>query len=355
LPGQLALGRGTLSAGTPLPNGNAVNGQLLFRQTTNLNTSCIVCHTLPAGLGSDMRFNGFQWVQVPLGGNQAHHTALVELERSLALPFKVQHLRNMFDKFGMDLARTNSRAGFGFSHDGSVDSLTRFIQDAFGVNDDKSTADLVAFLFAFTGSDLTAGSVFDVNRSPGLASLDTAAAAGRQITISNSASVPLVDSMITLANSSSSRVDLIVKGFKDGLPRGFFYDRTTGTFQSDRLSESYLPAALRTFAASGSEQTYTLVPRGAGRRAAIDRNADGLLDRDEMDQTVSRLALTGNSAAIRWDAVAGFGYRVQYKDDLDDNNWIDLAGAVAATNGPGVVADGFITNRTRFYRVVPLP
>src|SRR5205807_49523 len=62
-----------------------------------------------------------------------------------------------------------------------------------------------------------------------------------------------------------------------------FFDRTTGNFQSDRQAEVFSPATLQAFAASGSEQTYTVVPRGTGRRIGIDRDADGYLDRDELD------------------------------------------------------------------------
>jgi hypothetical protein len=87
LPGQVALGRGTLAAGAPLPNGNAQNGEGLFRQTT-APLDCIVCHTLPTGLGTDRQFiNGF-WRQVALGANSAHHIASVELERTAGLPFR---------------------------------------------------------------------------------------------------------------------------------------------------------------------------------------------------------------------------------------------------------------------------
>ena len=195
IPGQLALGRGTLPAGAQLPNGNAQTGQLLFRQTTDLTSSCIICHTLPTGLGTDQRFTGGLWNPVALGANSNHHIALIELPRASNLPFKVPSLRNVFDKFGMDVTHTNSRSGFGFSHDGSVDSLTRFIQDGFGITNDKTTADLVAFLISFTGSDLLSGSSVDVNRSPGVASLDTPASVGRQVILSNAAPVPLLDSM----------------------------------------------------------------------------------------------------------------------------------------------------------------
>ena len=283
LPGQFALGRGALPAGTQLPNGNAVNGQLLFRQTTNLTTSCVTCHTTPTGLGTDMHFTGFSWAQFPLGTNSAHHIALIELERANNLPFKVPSLRNVFDKFGMDLLHTNSRSGFGFFHDGSVDTVTRFIQNGFDFTSDQQTADLDAFLLSFSGSDLTAGSLTDRNRSPGVASLDTPAAVGRQITVNNSNGVALITNMIALANSSTSRVDLIVKGFEGGLARGWFYNRTNGLFQSDRIAETESPTALRALAAAGAEQTYTVVPRGTGWRMGIDRDADGYPDRDELD------------------------------------------------------------------------
>ena len=93
----------------------------------------------------------------------------------------------------------------------------------------------------------------------------------------------LIDTMVALANSSTSRVDLVVKGLKDGLPRGWFFDRTAAKFLSDRQSEVYSSDALRALAAPGSEQTYTLVPAGCGRRIGIDRDADGYLDRDELD------------------------------------------------------------------------
>jgi DNA-binding beta-propeller fold protein YncE len=282
LPGQFALGRGQLAVGAPLPNGNAQNGQTIFRQTV-APTDCIVCHTLPTGLGTDMHFNGIQWQPVPLGSNAAHHVASIELERTAGLPFKIPSLRNLYDKFGMDLAHTNSRAGFGFFHDGGVDTLVRFIQDAFVITNDQTTADLTAFLFSFTGSDLIPGSVTDGNRSPGVSSLDTPASVGRQLTINSSNRVALLDSMIALANSSTSRVDLVAKGFKGGLARGWFFDRTTGNFQSDRFLETYSPDSLRGLAALGSEQTYTVVPRGTGKRIGIDEDGDGYLDRDELD------------------------------------------------------------------------
>ncbi len=71
----------------------------------------------------------------------------------------------------------------------------------------------------------------------------------------------------------------------DGLPRGFLLDPTSGTFRSDRASETPLTdAALRALAAvDGQDVTYTCAPPGEGRRLALDRDDDGVFDRDEID------------------------------------------------------------------------
>ncbi len=281
LAGHVALGHGTLPAGSQLPNANAVNGQTRFRVSGN--TGCIHCHTLPAGLGTDLRWTGSQWTTLATGPKGEHHVAFAAIERSSILPFKIQSLRNLYDKVGMDFTKTSNRAGFGFFHDGSVDTLVRFVQDGFDLRTDQETADMVAFLLAFTGSDLLAGSSFDRDRAPGLASKDTHAAVGRQMTINNSNTVPLIDTLIALATPTTSRIDLIAKGFQDGLPRGWFYNRTNALFQADRAAETLTSAGLRQLAAVGSELTYTVVPRDSGRRIGIDRDDDGYFDRDELD------------------------------------------------------------------------
>ena len=337
LPGQFVLGRGALPAGAPLPNGNPQNGQLLFRQTANPATSCTLCHTLPTGLGTDLRFNGISWVQVPLGTNSEHHIALIQLERSNQLPFKIPQLRNLFDKLGMDLLHTNSRAGFGLTHDGSVDSPVRFVQDAFGFTNDQQTADLVAFLFSFTGSGLIPGSSFDINHSPGVSSLDTPAAVGRQITINDPAPVPLISNMIALASSSPATVDLIVKGFENGESRGWFYDRTNGLFQSDRLAEAESPADLLALAAVGSEQTYTVVPLGSGRRLGIDEDAGGYLDRDALDNGVdpdNPLSLANGGPVL-----SGITNQMAL-----DGQLLSLAIAATGPNIPGQIFTYSLTN-----------
>src|SRR6185295_18742611 len=86
-----------------------------------------------------------------------------------------------------------------------------------------------------------------------------------------------------LARGPTNRVDLVVKGPRAGLNRGWYFDRATGQFQSDRKGESLLPDDLRSLASTDNELTYTVVPRGSGRRIGIDRDDDGFYDRDETD------------------------------------------------------------------------
>ena len=281
LAGHFALGHGALAAGKQLPNGNARAGLNRFRLAGN--DGCTHCHTLPSGIGPDLTWTGSQWRQFPVGANGQHHAAFIALQRSSELPFKISQLRNLYDKVGMDLFHASSQNGFGFFHDGSVDSLTRFVQDSFDFRDDQETADVVAFLLSFTGSDLPLGTPTDPDRPPGLPSKDAPAAVGKQLTIVSPASVPLLTSMINLAASPTGRVDLVAHGAKNGTNRGWVFDRTTRQFQSDRNGEMISPDGLRLLADAEAPLTYTVVPRGSGPRIGVDRDEDGYFDRTELE------------------------------------------------------------------------
>jgi len=181
----------------------------------------------------------------------------------------------------MDLRRTNSIAGFGFSHDGSVDSLPRFIQDASLLQ--RSTDSRSGRISSvFDRSDLTAGALNDPNRSPGCPPRYS----GRGWPANyreHFRQCSLLDSMVALANSNTSRVDLIVKGFENGLPRGWFYDRTTGNFQSDRqrkLNRQQRCAHWPQPAPSRPIPSFRAEPDSEW---ALIADGDSYLDRDELD------------------------------------------------------------------------
>src|SRR5438552_13595607 len=266
LSGHVALGENLLPAGEPLPNGNALAGFGVFNQSANF---CITCHSSPTGLG----FDSIEGKPIPVGLNGEHHFPLAfRLEGPLRS--KIAQFRNLADKIGMDGTAMQSRAGFGFGHDGSVDSLTRFLNGV-RVVEDRDVADLIAFLLSVSGSDTGAPEALPDSSPP--------AAVGRHLTLVSSERPALFDAMLALARSPTSRVDLIAKGFKNGITRGWFYQRETGQFQSDRQQEAILPEELLALAQPGNEITFTIVSRGSGIRIGIDRDLDGVLDRDELD------------------------------------------------------------------------
>jgi hypothetical protein len=279
LPGHFAPGRFS-PAGTPLPAGNAVEGLRLYR-TANLDGGvpgfqCVSCHTLPVGVGPDVRVVGIGVVPAPVGPNGERHHSLVSVDGSTNVSVKIPQLRTLYERVGLELTRQRSLAGYGFLHDGSIDSLARFVAEpVFAVESDQEIADLVAFLLAFSGSDLPTGSMTTLTELPGPAGLDTHAAVGFQATLDGVRAEPRLDEMRALADASA--VDLVAKG--NG--RGWFYD--AGVFQSDRNGETATWGEVLALAGPGTEITLTLVPEGTGRRLGIDRDDDRYGDATEAD------------------------------------------------------------------------
>jgi len=291
LPGHYTTGRFG-PAGLPLPNGDATRGLTLYRPPNLLDAgavACSTCHTMPTGMGTNYVFTGFVSPMVPLpaGPNGELHHALVSQDGSTNVSMKIPQLRNMYEKVGLELTQTTNLAGFGFLHDGSIDSLARFLNEPiFTTASVQDTADLVAFMLAFAGSDLPSGSPNNFLEPPGTASLDTHAAVGRQTTLVDASSpapgqLALIATMIGLADAGE--VGLVVHGDQAGLQRGWTYVGG-GTFQSDRSAETVTAAGLEASAQPGSERTYTVVVQGSEERLGNDRDGDGFFDRDELDQ-----------------------------------------------------------------------
>jgi YVTN family beta-propeller protein len=179
--------------------------------------------------------------------------------------FKVPQLRGLYQKLGFQNATGEQLSGFGFIHDGSIDTLLDFLRlPVFTFRSDNDRRDVEAFVLAF-----------DSGLAP---------AVGLQVTVNGDNKLsPAVTERIALliAQADGGNCDLVVKGIYGGAHRGFVYVGN-GMFQSDRQSESPLSfQALVQAADSGSELTFTGAPVGYGRRLGIDRNGDGKLDGDE--------------------------------------------------------------------------
>ncbi len=261
--------------------GNPVSGQSLF-----LNAfidggliQCDQCHTLPTG-----------------SLNTVISAAALQETQS----FKVPQLRNMYEKTGfLTTSQTNNR-GFGFLHDGSIDTLFEFLQaDVFifpagqtGINQRR---DIEAFLMCFeTTTHASVGTPLTVNGS-------------------NNTSQPVIDqlnAMIAVANSAGGA--MIAKGWINGEQRGYTYIAGTGNFQSDRQAEVISATNLRLAATNGGEVTFTMVPTGTQTRAGTDRDLDGVRDHDEIDA----FSDPANPASTPANAVTG---------DMDGDGDVDAA------------------------------
>ena len=233
-----------------------------------------------------MKLTGGTFQPLPDGPMGEKHHMLVSVDSATNRSIKVPQLRNLYDKVGFDFTQTSNRAGFGFLHDGSIDSIARFVAvPGFNMTSDQDIADMTALMLAFSGSDLPSGSTTTVLEPPGTASQDSHAAVGTQTTVSDGQSPPAAQAQLIadmLALADAGRVGVVVKGTVGGIARGYAY-LGGGTFQGDRVGDTVSSSALLAVAGVGAELTYTVVPIGMETRVGIDRDEDGHLDRDELD------------------------------------------------------------------------
>ena len=289
LPGHFTTGRFG-PAGLPLPVGNPQRGLALYRPPSLLAgvRACVSCHTLPTGMGTDFTFNvpTSLFIPFPIGPAGERHHAIVAGNGVSTITLKIPQLRSVIDKVGFNTTQLLNTSGFGLMHDGSVDSVERLVSEPiFSTANDQDVADLVAFLLSFSGSGLPGGTLQNTLEPPGTASNDTHAAVGMQVTVVTVASTPTpqIQKIATLSQlAAEDKIGVIARVHGQGIPRGFYFDGTY--WQSDRLLESWPTATLLNSAALGNELTITAVPRGTQVRLGVDRDEDGVFDRDELDQ-----------------------------------------------------------------------
>ncbi|HEX6883343.1 MAG TPA: hypothetical protein VF530_08175 [Planctomycetota bacterium] len=275
-------------AGVPLPIGNAIAGRAAFRPPSLLEVgpiACATCHTAASGIGTDHAWNGSSYQPFPIGPLGENHVALTSMVGTTNKTVKVPQLRNLYERTGLDMTQLESTAGFGFLHDGGVDSLARVANlPGFAPSGDQMTADLVALLLAFGGETSVSVPNDEILEPPGPPSQATHAAVGAQLTLDGPAAPAedaRLDEMLALADAGA--VGVVAKGRSAGQARGWTY-AGGDVFQSDRRTELHARAALEALAAPGAELTFTVVPRVSERRIGVDRDRDGWFDRDELDR-----------------------------------------------------------------------
>ncbi len=209
----------------------------------------------------------------------------------VAEDFKIPHLRNTYTKVGR-FGSTNTPddglphmgpqiRGFGFLHDGAIDTLDSFFGEdtggastggaGFVFESPQAKANVIEFVFAMDS--------------------ELAPIIGQQVTLSASNATDedtlgRIDLMFERANVTQPRpeCDLVALGLIDGQQRGAFLNGNE-TFLMDRIEESSptLSELQDQATAPGNALTFMCVPPGQGRRIALDRDADEFFNADEID------------------------------------------------------------------------
>jgi DNA-binding beta-propeller fold protein YncE len=251
--------------------------------------NCNSCHTIDRNVNAGL---------VPRPGFFGSNTLTTEVAGPITL--KNPHLRNLYQKvgkFGMPEGpiflpgpgfgdqQGEQVRGFGFTHDGGTDTIFHFlfasnfgtgevqpgippliggpIANPQGIKLDASgqheRAALEAFVFAM-----------DSNFAP---------IVGQQVTLtgSNGAAAGARIAMF-LARAAADECEVIAFNSKTG--EGYLY--SGGVFLRDKAGNSSLSASqLRGLAAEDANITYLCVPKGNGRRLALDRDLNGVLNGDQ--------------------------------------------------------------------------
>jgi hypothetical protein len=245
--------------------------------------------------------------------------------------FKVPHLRNLYQKVGMfgmadtfpnfaalpnpaalvpllaflpaPFNDTNHQGdqvrGFGFLHDGSVDTVFRFHGANLFVNRPANAQ------FPNVGGITTdaAGILLRRQLEAFMMAMDSnmAPIIGQQVTLGDdNENDAALNARIDLlkARAAAGECDLVVRGRRDVRHRGrsqeveagFLYNPGTGLY---KMSVASAPAISEAGLRNGDSHghrcndgadpiTYTAVPTGSGARIALDRDLDGVYDGDEI-------------------------------------------------------------------------
>jgi YVTN family beta-propeller protein len=220
--------------------------------------------------------------------------------------FKVPHLRNLYQKVGMfGMANTfmlpigpqlvqglppplndisfqgDQVRGFGFLHDGSVDTIFRFVggtvfvqrgpsdpagANPFGIPPDASGVAIRRELEQFVLA-------FDSNLAP---------IVGQQVTLrQDNAAVAGARLDLLEARAAAGECDVVARL---GAAAGWLYNPASGTWTANRhgvpAAADALLRALASFDRDAFAVTFTAVPPGNGVRVALDRDMDGRYDSD---------------------------------------------------------------------------
>ena len=230
-------------------------------------------------------------------------------------------LRSTYRKLGFYYNSVESTAGFGLLSDGVME--TWFNQQ--GVVD--YLGDYQQEVMGWTGG-------VDFTNNPGSGQLagvhssqHSHPAVGMQATINGSIGTTAeVSNLVNMVNDFNTELGLIVKGIFQGEKRGFYRINGTSSYQSDSAAQTVTHNQLLTAAQSGEPLTWMIVHKQIEERAGVDRNANGIFDKEEVLQAhfiADRTQAFPLPAEINFDAASSqipVGSTVTYAWDFGDGN-----------------------------------
>jgi len=327
-----ATGKGKLAAGTKLPDGHAFP----------LRGNCGICHTSPGGLGLE---------NTPLLDTNGNHQLMLSSNgRSDGRIFKIPHFRLLPEKLGLFYDRTDSTAGFGFLHDGRVDTLEKFVQDGFPAStDDQLIADVIAFLLLMP--ELT------IPRAPFAFGRQADFSVGKQLDLATDTGRALVNHYL-----NTNLVDLIVR--EEGTGHAWNFDFKTRRYQSNRKRTNLSTDDLLSRTSGSNTFRATVVGKGIGLRLALDRDADGIFDGDEEDlgsnpadpNSVPEVSLNirsmiGDQIELDLLVIPGYGHRLEQTTDLGSPFSATAAGSFVALDRKLTKTEPRPASNAAYYRL----
>jgi len=279
---------------TPLQQegSNLFHGRPTFFDAFGPALNCNTCHTI------DRNANAGQTTKPGFFGSNS-------LTSEVAGPFTLKnpHLRNAYQKVGkfgmpatpgllpgprLGVQQGEQIRGFGFLHDGSLDMLSNFfLAPNFGTGEFQpplppligppvnNPSGIKLDANGFHERDALEAFIFamDSNFAP---------IVGQQVTLAQN-NVVAANSRINLFLARAAAEECEVIAFNSSTGEGYLY--SGGVFLRDKANKAPLTdAQLRGLVDYNTSITYTCVPKGNGRRLALSRYQDGILNGDRYNQ-----------------------------------------------------------------------
>src|SRR5437773_1845712 len=173
--------------------------------------------------------------------------------------------------------------------------------------------------------------VTEANSAPVLSALrDRTAAARSPLTVTNS------------TTDGDVPGNILTYSLEPGAPAGAFIDPENGLF-------TWTPAANQV--AGTNAVTVRVTDNGVPSLS----NTQSFSIIVVSPPVIESIVASSGSVTIRWSAVAGMRYRVQFKSALNDPSWSDLPGDVTSAGTTAAKTDSMLSETQRSYRVLLVP